>query len=288
VAISSSTEFVKRSAHLTALTALVATAVATVGYPSSAGWFGFSPFSRVVDATFRLGSGTRLEVRTSSFDLTLVPDSDSALRVHGTVRGWSRRGLDGVTVTRRASDGRTIVSIDKPAGAFTHIVGGRFTLHVPRVSALDVVSSSGNVSVSNPSAPLGIRAQSGGVLVDRARVPVTVMTSSGNVVVNGATAALCAQTRSGDVRARDIGASLSLTSSSGDQRVTIAPTWSGTSLALQSTSGNIDVSVPRGFRGVLHATTRSGDVRNVARLPTTLTGAPSLDVATTSGDITIH
>ncbi|MBC5798985.1 MAG: DUF4097 family beta strand repeat protein [Candidatus Eremiobacteraeota bacterium] len=90
------------------------------------------------------------------------------------------------------------------------------------------------------------------------------------------------------MRARDIVGSLSLTSSSGDQRVTLAPTSSGTSLTLQSTSGDIDVTVPRSFRGSLHATTRSGDIRNVARLPTALDGAPSLDVATSSGDITIH
>ncbi|MBC5798986.1 MAG: hypothetical protein GIX03_09305 [Candidatus Eremiobacteraeota bacterium] len=176
----------KRSAQLTVLAALTACAVATSGYPAGATWFGFSPFSRVVDATFDLASGTRLEVRTSSFDLTLVPDSGSTLRVHGTVRGWSRTALDGVSVTRRRVDGRTIVSIDKPAGAFTHIAGGRFTLHVPRVSALDVASSSGNVTVADLNAPLGIRAQSGDVLVDRALGPVSVMNSSGDVVVDRA------------------------------------------------------------------------------------------------------
>jgi len=61
-----------------------------------AGWFGAGRYSRVVDRAFDVTPDARLEIRSSSFDLSLVAGSGTALHVHGTVRGSSRAEIDGV------------------------------------------------------------------------------------------------------------------------------------------------------------------------------------------------
>jgi len=331
---------VKREIALIVCLSLVVAALASAGWSSAgrfgsgwsgsgwsgAGWFGGGRYSRVVDRTFDVTPDARLEIRSSSFDLSLVAGSGTTLHVHGTVRGSSRAEIDGVRVTMQQSGDRRIVAIEAPAGGFgfAHFLDAHFTVDVPRVAALAVVATSGDLGVTDAGAPLDLQTSSGDVTVDRARASVAIKTSSGDVIVRQAGGAVQTatnsgdvtvervraalmittsagdvivrqpagsvrtQTNSGDVHVNDLGGSLSSTSTSGDLTAALAATWSGSSLAMHSTSGDINLGVPTGFRGALHTSTNSGDVRNDAKLSSTLAGAIPIDLTSSSGDINVH
>jgi len=295
---------VKREIALIVCLSLVVAALASAGWSSAgrfgsgwsgsgwsrAGLFGGGRYSRVVDRTFEVTPDARLEIRSSSFDVSLVPGSGTALRVHGTLRGSSRAQIDGVRVTMQESGDRRIIAIEAPAGGFefVHFLDAHFTVGVPRLAALAIVATSGDLGVADPSAPLDVQTSSGDVTVDRARESVAIKTSSGDVIVRQAAAAVRTATKSGDVQVHDLGGSLSSTSTSGDLSAALAANWSGSSLTMHSTSGDIDLRVPPGFHGALHTSTNSGDVRNDAKLSAALAGAIPIDLTSSSGAINVH
>ncbi len=234
-----------------------------------AAWFGLGRYSRQIDRSFELSPDTRLEVRAGSIDVSLVRGSGTTLRVHGTVRASDRSVVDGLGVTMQQSDGRRIIAFTVPQrnGFGLRFFDAHLVLAVPQVAAVAVVGTSSDVSAADQTVPLDIQTSSGDVTVERAAAGVAIKTSSGDVIVRRA-AALQTQTTSGDVRVNDVGGSLSSRSTSGDLTAVLANGWSGTSLAMHTSSGDIDLKVPARFRGVLHTATNSGDVSNEAKLPT--------------------
>ncbi|MDQ2908659.1 MAG: DUF4097 domain-containing protein, partial [Candidatus Eremiobacteraeota bacterium] len=252
------------------------------------GWFGGGRYSRLVDRSFDVAPDAQLAIRSSSVDVSLVPGSGTTLHVHGTFRGSSRAQVDGVHVTMQQSGNRRIVAIEVPSGRFEFVnfTDAHVIVSVPRVAALAVVSTSGDLSAADQSAPLDVQTSSGDVTVDRAKAAVAIRTSSGDVIVRQAAGTVRTDTTSGDVHVRDPGGSLSSTSTSGDLTATLGANWSGSSLAMHSTSGDIDLTVPSSFHGALHTSTASGDVANNAKL--TPNGTIPVDLTSSSGDITVH
>ncbi len=264
---------------------------------SGTGWSGgLTRYSRTVDRSFELAPNAPLEIHASSFDVSLVRGSGTALRFRGTIRGSSRALVDAIRVTMQQSGNRRILSIEAPENGvgdvlhlgFLHFFDAHFTIEVPPVAALSVVTTSGDVAAADQSAPLDVQTSSGDVTIDRTRAALSIRTSSGDVIVRQAAGVVQTQTNSGDVHVNDLGGSLSSTSTSGDLTASLASNWSGSSLAMHSSSGDIDLGLPRGFHGALHAVTASGDVRNVANLRATLAGATPVDLTSSSGNIIVH
>jgi hypothetical protein len=161
--------------------------------------------------------------------------------------------------------------------------------------AVRVRTTSGDVDAEDVTGPMSIRATSGQVTLDRVQGRVAAETSSGDIEAAGIVGNTLVSTSSGDATVKAQGDSIEIDTSSGDQTVDVfgAPSW----LSLKSSSGTIELQVPRGVGGALDVQTATGamsvssaiTVGTMQRnhLTGDLGGKGRTFVRSSSGDITI-
>lgn len=243
--------------------------------------------------TFQVAEGTLIRVELRSHDVHLKVGNGDTVTIRtelvsraGSARAATRwveantptvdHGAAGIHVRLPAGSGRIAVA------GFSRTVA-RVTLTVPLQSALDITTSSGDVSVTGShllAAPLRVRTTSGDLSVQGgvrelifrtssgdARIEgsaldrLEVKTSSGDVRLRSGSRQVLADTGAGDLRLRGLTGAASVRSGSGDIRLAWAA-WPGEErIAVQTTSGNVELTLPA---GPVHgsAQTRSGRLQS--------------------------
>ncbi|MFR9778943.1 DUF4097 family beta strand repeat-containing protein [Micromonospora sp. MS34] len=142
-------------------------------------------------------------------------------------------------------------------------------------------TSSGNVTLSHVGA-VDFTLNSGDISVSGARADVRAETSSGNIEVVGAAGAVRLRATSGNIDGRRLAAGVDAEATSGNVTVELDEPASA---RLRAASGDIELTVPAGrYRVRAHAD--SGDTE--LAVPDDPTASLLLDVAATSGNVTIH
>jgi DUF4097 and DUF4098 domain-containing protein YvlB len=156
-----------------------------------------------------------------------------------------------------------------------------YDVTLPAPAKVTGANSSGDINLQGVSA-VDVSTSSGNVTVDRVDGPVTASATSGDVQVTNVTGPAQLKTTSGNITARGLSATAEADATSGD--VTLGFT-AAVDVRAKTTSGNIDVRVPGGpYHVTTHVT--SGDV--TVNIPTDPAGAHSLDLQATSGDINVN
>jgi len=247
-----------------------------------------------VNATRRAGASTvsatlpprawvRLEVRAADVAVTAGADG----RAEATVRGAA-----GAPEFVRVGDGRYEVRLGE-----SPLREGRVALTLPRETDVELVTTSGDVSVRGLDAGVRVLTTSGDVQVADAH-SAWVRSTSGNVELTAHRGYVAVETSSGNVSVDqdDGGHDVSLQSASGDLR------WSGTCgvycvLTARTTSGDVRLAFGGRSSFELERETRSGDVHDGLglrggagaagdpALPRYGEGAGRVAVVTTSGDV---
>lgn len=175
-------------------------------------------------------------------------------------------------------DGSTLV-LDMHCGSNC---SASYDVTLPAPAKVSGDNSSGDINVSGVSA-VEVTTSSGNVTVNRVNGPVTATASSGDIDVTSVTGPVNLRTTSGNITARDLSApTTTAQATSGDvtiQLATVADVTAGT------TSGNIEIRVPDGAFQVSTSVT-SGDVH--VGIPTDPAAAHKLDAHATSGDINVN
>jgi hypothetical protein len=157
-------------------------------------------------------------------------------------------------------------------------------------------TTSGDAEMQKVGGPLAFESTSGDLVAHVVEGAVTARTVSGDVTVGRATGVAQVTTVSGDVELNDATGDLTVSSSSGDVSATVQGVMQ--QIAIETTSGDVDLRLPVTLAGKLEVRTSSGEVE--AQVPMTLEratrrqldavlgpGSPTTSIHTSSGDVLI-
>ncbi len=259
--------------------------VAAAAFPARAALLGSARFHGSIDRDFTVGRSTSVSITIASGDLDLravdvqrqasragiaahTVQAGGIVHLHGDVTADSQQALADVTITTQQRGSQYEISIREPHWkGFFGKFNSRYTIAYPSTLALDVDDSSGDVRIYGPRNAVTVQSSSGDVSVQNPQQSVVVRDSSGDVAIRGALSTLDAHASSGDVTA------------------SLAPGWAGSSIALSSSSGDIRLSVPRGFHAAVNAHTASGSVRVAGGV--LQSGGTPVRLFSSSGDVIV-
>lgn len=199
----------------------------------------------MLDRSVDRGGAKILEVEAGGQQIVLTPSSDLS-----TVEVRVDQDKSATVPTMQASrqGNRLAVSLKPPSGAplipFVPSSAATYTITYPSDMRLDLRLSTGNVQITKPSASVEIYDENGNINVDDPRATITAESAHGNVSVTGALAPV------------------DLAADNGDVAATLAPGWSGNEIRMQSAAGTVRLTVPKGFRAKVDASSDGGTVHN--------------------------
>lgn len=175
-----------------------------------------------------------------------------------------------------------------PLHVATSKTGSRLTVTItgPSQSMLPFVGASGyELQVTLPAGmKLDMREFSGNVHVDRVTAPMQIYNANGPIVVDDAASALTAEADLGDVTVKSATNMVELSCGTGNASATLAPTWRGNLVRMESSQGNLALRVPAGFRANFDVTSASGKISNALR---STPHAPLVFMLTQQGNVTV-
>lgn len=241
--------------------------------------------ARSVVAQRVVHGATLLRVRVASADLQIERGEGEQLRV----------------VSADSDAVAALVAIDERTYElrFERTPTERVRVEVPRATALDVTTSSGDVTIGAIGGATKILTSSGDIVASEVG-ELDVTSTSGDVRVRSATGSIAIRTSSGDIDVeRSTGANRVLaTSTSGAVR------WAGRcanecAMQVRSNSGDVHLGFDRVSSAMVHFDTSSGSFRDgigtqtLGEEPSTIirrigAGAGAVNVETTSGSLSLE
>lgn len=228
-------------------------------------------FKRTIDTSAAAAGARTLEVTGINGNVHLYADGGSSVRVHAVLGARSQDALKLLDV-RTSRDGGT-VRVQDVCPQTRHFFFWNFAdcdieldVRYPRGLGVSLNSRNGNVTV------------------DGAGAAVSVVNSNGNVDVNGAGGAVNVKNSNGNVTIADAPSNVSASNEHGNVSATLRAAWHGTSIAMSTSAGDVELRVPAHFDAKVTAHTRMGDVTNSANLRN---GPVTVTATTTFGDVVI-
>lgn len=256
--------------------------------------------------SFSVGSNALLSVKEQSGNISVYPSQTNVMtitpRKSGTTlapasgsvrilynRTLNAQGQDQVTVSTDPWFSNTDFLITLPATAMIQIALNAGSIDVHTGGGLNASTGSGGIALENIHGPTNVHTDSGDVTAHNLVGPLTISASSGSLRMHGINGEVHARTWSGDVIAENAtlkGRSL-LQTQNGSVRFA-GTIESGGSYSMQTTSGDVDLTLPDSAAFLLAASTGSGTVQN-AFGSSTVGPAPraQLSLHTQNGSITI-
>ena len=229
-------------------------------------------YKRTLDSTVQARGAAALALTGQNGNIHLYADGGSTVRIHAILGARSADALKMLDV-RGSRQGNT-VRVEDVCPSTQHLFFWSFAdcdiqldVHYPRAMAVSLNSKNGNVTVDGPTAAVSLSNDNGNVHITGAKGAVSVKNSNGNVTIDGAST------------------NVSASNGNGNLDVTLDGGWRGSSIALSTHAGNVELQVPQNFQAKLNAKTRMGDVKNNAHLQN---GPVTVTATTTFGDVRIN
>jgi hypothetical protein len=197
-----------------------------------------------VDRSVDRAAANVLELEAGGAAIVLTPSSDeSTIRIHidqnasqSPTLQYARQG-NRLAVTLKPANGAPLIP-------FVPSTAATYSVTYPADMRLDLRISNGDIHLSKPSASVEIYDQNGNIDVDSPRASITAENGHGDIAVTGALAPV-------DIAADD-----------GSVTASLASGWSGNEIRMQSGRGTVRLTVPRGFRAKIDASSDRGAVHN--------------------------
>lgn len=222
--------------------------------------------AQVLDRTVDRAGAKVLQLEAGGAQIVLTPSTDLATV---EVRVDQDTSAPVPTLQSERHGNRLALSLKPPSGApllpFVPSNASAYTVRYPADMRLDLRLSNGDVRISKPSAGVEIYDEDGNIDVDAPRATITAESAHGDVTVTGALAPI-------DLAADD-----------GNVAATLATTWSGNEIRMQSATGTVRLTVPKGFRAKIDASSDGGAVHNT--LGTSNARSPFVWLYALKGDV---
>ena len=254
------------------------------------------------DKTLTVNGPATLDIGTGSGYIHITPGPAGSIHIVGHVhssKGWFSDSSE--ESVRSVTDTPPIVQNGNDIEVGQHIhyhnVSIDYVVTVPRGTAIKAASGSGEINITNLSAPLQASAGSGDIYASDLTGDISLGTGSGDIHawMNGAHYTK-AEIGSGTIQLEGVTGGLKAKTGSGDITVSGEP---GDGWKLETGSGSVTLNTGHSAYN-LDASTGSGDVHSDPPLTTHGTlnhhhvageingGGPIVRVETGSGDIRIH
>lgn len=280
--------------------AVLSTAVLTLAAATTA-FAADNTFER----TLNVGSSPNVSISTGSGAIRLHPGSDTQVHIVGHVhasQSWFGADSDSrvkqiVSNPPITQSGNDVTIGERHGGDMYRNISIDYEITLPRASAIDATTGSGDLEVNDVGATLKAQSGSGSVRAHNIKGAATLGTGSGDIEFNQSSPGdVKAETGSGSVRLHGVSGGLRASTGSGDVEIEGQPTtdWkistgSGSirlgvgsarfNLDADTGSGNINVSQPITMQGSLNRHHVAGVVNG---------GGPVIRANTGSGDIQIR
>jgi len=243
-------------------------AAATAGLSGCAGVLG----AKLTYDDTEKGKITDIVLAGGGGDVTVTAAPVTETTIRRVIRQATNPGkpyqLQGTTLTLDTVCGMhcsVSYEIKTPPGVKVHGQLGSGDLHLDGVADTDLQLTSGDLTVTNATGPVQVRA------------------TSGDIHVNDAKSSVKIQSTSGDIKALNAGGPVDVRLTSGDVQVSLA---APNSVTAHTTSGDVTVNVPQDGKYRLTTSHGSGDV-TVRGLENDASAKNVIDVRAGSGDVTV-
>ena len=218
------------------------------------------------------GKITDIVLTCGGGDVTVSAAPVTETTIHRVIRQATNPGksyqLQGTTLTLDTVCGihcSVSYEIKTPPGVKVHGKLGSGDIHLDGLADTDLELTSGDLTVTGSTGPVQIRA------------------TSGDIHVNDAKSSVKVQSTSGDIEALNAGGPVDVRVTSGDVQVSLA---APNSVTAHTTSGDVNVDVPRDGKYKLITSHGSGDL-NLQDVQNDSSAKNVIDVRAGSGDVTV-
>jgi DUF4097 and DUF4098 domain-containing protein YvlB len=224
------------------------------------------PAVRSVDTTsYNLANDSSIAVDDSSGDVHIVGWNSDRIQVTTTKTSWSDDDLRRLGTRIDAHPDRFSIAAVYPSHCLNCDVS--LKIWVPSRAHVTIETSSGDVTVESLGGPARVDSSIGDVTLKDVAGEVHVHASSGAVTLDGISSSADVFASSGDIEAKRLVADVNLVTSSGSVTAAFARFDAVRSVRMESTSGDISLTVPHGAGFKIQATTRSGSIDSNLDLP---------------------
>ncbi len=212
---------------------------------------------------FQVGPNPQLVVDNVSGTIDIYVGEDNVVHVIATKHG-SERKRESTTIETSQDGDRVVVRTRGNSSGLFGAVGGMcsvdYRIAVPVGCSVEAKSVSADVSVTGTMAPVSASTVSGNVQLDGMRGACTLSTVSGDAQARKIEGTLTLRTTSGDARVLESRLeSLNASSVSGDVSVA-SPLVAGNEYFLDTTSGDLTLTIPGDTGATVQMKTVSGQV----------------------------
>ena len=230
--------------------------------------------------SFAVGTNALLDIKEQSGNISVYPSHTNAITItprnHGTLvapdprnvrilytHSSTAQGNDQLTITTDPWASNTDFFVTIPATTAIHITLNSGSIDVHAGHGLAASTGSGEVNFESIQGPVNVHTDSGDVTGNTITGAVAITASSGSIKLQQITGELRAKTWSGDVivHASTLSGASLLQTVNGSVRFdgTLDPHSSST---MQTTNGDVDLSLPARMAFSLEASTGSGSIQN--------------------------
>lgn len=247
--------------------------------------------------TYDLAGDGVVAVDDVSGDVSVIGWNSDKVEVTTTKTSWSDDDLHRLGTQIDAHPDRISLAATYPSNCLNCDVS--FQIRVPTGAHVTIATSSGDISVKSLSGPARADSASGEIKFENVGGQVHVHSSSGDLTLDRIGSAIDAYASSGDIEARHLATDANLVSSSGSVTAEFAHFDAVHVVRMESSSGDISLTVPRGVGFKIEASTGSGSIDSNLQLPIherdsgadviaqVGQGKASVELRATSGDIGI-
>lgn len=272
---------------------VAAIAIAMIAHSAQA-WPGTK---QVSTTSYDLSPGGALAVEDSSGDVSVTGWDEKRVEVTETKSSWSSDDLS--RLQTQVANGASSLAVNAVYPDDCNNCDISYAIRAPRGAHLSIDTASGDITVRELSGPVSAQTSSGDVHAGDLTGIVQLHSSSGSISIANATAAVQAVCSSGDIEATGLSADADLSSDSGDVSASFASLGGVKQIRLQSDSGDLKFTMPRGAGFRVQATTSSGSINTNLRLPVddrdsgadtaaqVGSGGPDVQLRDDSGDVSI-
>jgi hypothetical protein len=230
--------------------------------------------------SFVVGTDALLILKEQSGNVSVYPSNNNSITVtprkHGTLvapdphdvhilytRSSTAQGHDQLSVTTDPWLSNTDFVVSIPSTTAVQIVLNSGSIDAHAGHGLTASTGSGTISLDSVQGPINVHTESGDVTGNELSGPLTITAASGSIRLQKVSGQVNAQTWSGDVTvsASALAGTSRLQTQSGSVRFTGSLDPRGT-YTMQTTNGDVDLTLPSNEAFLLQASTGSGTVQN--------------------------
>jgi len=258
-------------------------------------------FTENFSFSYSLKPGGRLSVENMNGSVEITGWDKDTVEITGVKYAATEDMLKAIRIDVQPSPDSVRIRTIRPSATRGNM-GARYTIHVPRRTELErVTSSNGHVQTRDVEGPARIRTSNAAVRANNTKGILEIETSNGAIDVNDHAGAVTGRTSNGRIHVElenpEQGTPIRLESSNGGITLRMRA-LNGNNIRLSTSNASINLSLPDGAGAQLRANTSNGHIQSDLPVQGTMakshadgkigSGGPYVELSTSNGSINLQ